>query len=340
MFLPEEDFSEINRIFIQGKPLEPVDKNNDLQNMDSLYELEDYIKENIYDKKYPGILPDIKLNSSDDYSNEDQEQKDEKELILFSSSKKLSSTSDKKYKIISKSTDIILFNEENYSTNDEDEFAAINLLNEDRNEGNDLDWVLSVTKDNIKIYYKQIRLKNEENKDFDTLIFYVEAILDIPSYKINEYINDINFRKEFDSLYNQVKVLSENEDESNNLKIIELYFYMKMPVFISDRDFVVRKKVWNEYNNKKGCYLIHLKSIENSEYPPKQKPVRGKFINRAAYICPYMDEEREKCKLYLASCFDMKMSFGVSMMKSKGSEGQGKWVEELIKNINKHEKQF
>lgn len=338
MFLPEEDFSEINRIFIQGKPLEPVDKNNDLQNMDSLYELEDYIKENIYDKKYPGILPDIKLNSPDDYSNEDQEQKDEKELILFSSSKKLSSTSDKKYKIISKSTDIILFNEENYSTNDEDEFAAINLLNEDRNEGNDLDWVLSVTKDNIKIYYKQIRLKNEENKDFDTLIFYVEAILDIPSYKVNEYINNINFRKEFDSLYNQVKVLSENEDESNNLKIIELYFYMKMPVFISDRDFVVRKKIWNEYNNKKGCYLIHLKSIENSEYPPKQKPVRGKFINRAAYICPYMDEEREKCKLYLASCFDMKMSFGVSMMKSKGSEGQGKWVEELIKNINKHEK--
>ena len=338
MFLPEEDFSEINRIFIQGKPLEPVDKNNDLQNMDSLYKLEDYIKENIYDKKYPGILPDIKLNSPDDYSNEDQEQKDEKELILFSSSKKLSSTSDKKYKIISKSTDIILFNEENYSTNDEDEFAAINLLNEDRNEGNDLDWVLSVTKDNIKIYYKQIRLKNEENKDFDTLIFYVEAILDIPSYKVNEYINDINFRKEFDSLYNQVKVLSENEDESNNLKIIELYFYMKMPVFISDRDFVVRKKIWNEYNNKKGCYLIHLKSIENSEYPPKQKPVRGKFINRAAYICPYMDEEREKCKLYLASCFDMKMSFGVSMMKSKGSEGQGKWVEELIKNINKHEK--
>ena len=338
MFLPEEDFSEINRIFIQGKPLEPVDKNNDLQNMDSLYELEDYIKENIYDKKYPGILTDIKLNSSDDYSNEDQEQKDEKELILFSSSKKLSSTSDKKYKIISKSTDIILFNEENYSTNDEDEFAAINLLNEDRSKSNDLDWVLSVTKDNIKIYYKQIRLKNEENKDFDTLIFYVEAILDIPSYKVNEYINDINFRKEFDSLYNQVKVLSENEDESNNLKIIELYFYMKMPVFISDRDFVVRKKIWNEYNNKKGCYLIHLKSIENSEYPPKQKPVRGKFINRAAYICPYMDEEREKCKLYLASCFDMKMSFGVSMMKSKGSEGQGKWVEELIKNINKHEK--
>ncbi len=338
MFLPEEDFSEINRIFIQGKPLEPVDKNNDLQNMDSLYELEDYIKENIYDKKYPGILPDIKLNSSDDYSNEDQEQKDEKELILFSSSKKLSSTSDKKYKIISKSTDIILFNEENYSTNDEDEFAAINLLNEDRNEGNDLDWVLSVTKDNIKIYYKQIRLKNEENKDFDTLIFYVEAILDIPSYKVNEYINDINFRKEFDSLYNQVKVLSENEDESHNLKILDLYFYMKMPVFISDRDFVVRKKIWNEYNNKKGCYLIHLKSIDNSEYPPKQKPVRGKFINRAAYICPYMDEEREKCKLYLASCFDMKMSFGVSMMKSKGSEGQGKWVEELIKNINKHEK--
>ena len=78
--------------------------------------------------------------------------------------------------------------------------------------------------------------------------------------------------------------------------------------------------------------------MENPEYPEKSKPVRAKFIIRTGYICPFLDEkEGEKCKLYLATCFDMKMNFGISMMKSKGSDGQRKWVEDFIKNINKHE---
>ena len=67
MFLPEEDFSEINKIFTPGKPLQPIDEDNNLQNMNSLYKLEDYIKENIYDKKYPGILPDISQNFYEEY---------------------------------------------------------------------------------------------------------------------------------------------------------------------------------------------------------------------------------------------------------------------------------
>ena len=33
----------------------------------------------------------------------------------------------------------------------------------------------------------------------------------------------------------------------------------------------------------------------------------------------------------------MKMNVGVSMMKQKGSEGQGQWVDKFINNIKKHE---
>ena len=35
MFLPEETFIEIKKAFIPPKPLEPVDKDNTIQNMNS-----------------------------------------------------------------------------------------------------------------------------------------------------------------------------------------------------------------------------------------------------------------------------------------------------------------
>ena len=135
-------------------------------------------------------------------------------------------------------------------------------------------------------------------------------------------------------MYKQGKILEEKTDEENNIRIIDGYYYMKMPFMLTDRDFVTRKKIWSDHNNKKDHYLIHIKSIEHPDYPPKDKPVRGKFTNRSAYICPYEDG---KSKFYLATCFDMKMNISVSIIKNKGSEGQRKWLEDLIQNIKKHE---
>ena len=133
-------------------------------------------------------------------------------------------------------------------------------------------------------------------------------------------------------------ILISEKNIINNIKVKDLYFYMKMPIFFTDRDFVVRRKVWEDYDNKKGCYLLHMKSIENKDYPKKQNPIRGKFIIRTGYICPHDDGEGEKCKLYLVTCIDMKMNFGSSMVIKKASDGQRQWVVNLIQNINKHEK--
>jgi hypothetical protein len=335
MFLSKESFEEINKNFIPSSPLNIIDKDGILKNMESLYELEDYIKENIYDKKYPGILPNIETNlysqEEDNYSDDEEEEREEKS-IEKNSQNESNKKEEKKYKIIPKPNDIITFNE-NFSTDDEDEYDAIQLLNEDRSEGNENGWVLCINKDDKKIYYKVVKLQDEKGNDVDSLIFYADATIDFPSKTLNKYVNDFNFRKEFDMLYSQGKILEE-KTEGENLKIFELYLYMKMPFVFTDRDFVVRKKIWSNHNNKKDCTLIHIKSIENSEYPPKDKPVRGLFINRGAYICP---TDNGQSKLYLSTCFDMKMNVSPSMMKQKGSEGQGQWVHKFIENIKKHE---
>ena len=339
MFLPNDTFDEINKILIPPSPINLIDKEDVLKNMDSFYELEDFIKENIYDKKYPGVLPDIDTNMiSRGESSDEEEQNQEKEPSQDNNSQKIlpdisKNIQEKKYKISSTPTDIVSFSG-NFSTDDEDEYNAIKLLNENREEGNEHGWTLSVDKGHIKIYYKIVKLQDEQGKDVDSLFFYVDATLDYPSNIINKYVNDFNFRKEFDEMYKQAKIIEEKNDEENNVRIIDGYYYMKMPFMFTDRDFVTRKKIWSEHDNKKGCYLINIKSIEHPDYPAKDKPVRGKFINRSAYICPDGDD---KCKFYLGTCFDMKLNVSVSMMKNKGSEGQGKWVEELIKNIKKHE---
>ena len=336
MFLSKESFEEINKIFIPSKPLNIIDKDGMLKNMESLYELEDYIKENIYDKKYPGILPNIETNmysqEEDNYSDDEEEEGEEKS-IEKNSQNESNKKEEKKYKIIPKPNDIITFNE-NFSTDDEDEYDAIQLLNEDRSEGNENGWVLCINKDDKKIYYKVVKLQDEKGNDVDSLIFYADATIDFPSKTVNKYVNDFNFRKEFDGMYKQAKILSEKYDEENHVKIIEGYYYMKMPFMFTDRDFVTRKKIWENHNNKNDCFLINIKSIDHPDYPVKDKPVRAEFRNRSAYICPLNDGQ---CKLYLASFFDMKINVGFSMMKSKGSEGQEKWIDKFVENIKKHE---
>jgi len=343
MFLPKEAFEDIKKIFIPSTPLNLIDKDGELRNMDSLYALEDFIKENIYDKKYPGVLPSIDPNMSYDFSEEEEGEEEDK-LIEKNNQNKLNEENqnqnqneknkiEKKYKIIPGENDIFEFTE-NYSTDDEDQYNAIKLLNENKNEGNEEGWVLSINKDKMKIYYKIVKLRDEQGKDVDSLFFYAEANIDYDVKKTYEYINDFNHRCEYDNSYKLGKIINEQNDEKNNLKIVDYYLYLKMPFMFTDRDFVIRKKIWDNFNNKKDCFLINIKSIENPDYPAKDKPVRAYFINRSGYLCPDGDGQ---CKLYLATCFDVKLNVGVSMMKNKGNEGQVEWINKLIETIKKHE---
>ena len=342
MFLPEESYEEINKLLILKKPLEPVDKNNLIQNLNSLYELEDYIKEKVYDKKYPGLLPDINhiLLSQDENSDEDKENNEsnlnKNKINIINNN--IESILDKKYIIYSKPNDLLKFEHNKYSTDDEDEFNAIKLLNEDRSENNENNWFFGSSKDNINVYYKINKVKIDEDNEIKVLFLYVDLIANISSSKFEKYFNDNNFRKEFDKVYSKAEIIKENLDEINNIKIIDLYLYLKMPFFLTDRDFTTRKKIWKDHNNKKGCYLMHMKSVNIEDYPEKAKPVRGNFIIRAGYISPYNDaENEEKCKFSFITCFDMKLQFPLQLIKNESIKEQRIWAEDLIKNINKHE---
>ena len=275
---------------------------------------------NEIDKIIPGKLTEtvkIDENELEEMENEENPQPEENNEIPVEET-----ITAKKY--IIKSGNIVSL-PENYSTDDEDEMIAINTLNEDISS-----WKKYTDKDGIKLYFKPYPVKDEEGKDVESVIGYCEAILDFPASKVISIMNDFEFRRNYDDQYKKGNLISERIE--GNIKYMEMYLFMKMPFIFSDRDFVVRKKCWLDYNGNKDHALFYLHSIENPEYPPKKKLVRGNYANRSGYIKPLGDNQ---CQLNTVTAMDVKMSLGVSTMSKNGAEMQEKWIKNLRKELAK-----
>ena len=231
----------------------------------------------------------------------------------------------KKYQINTNNDNVVVL-PPNYSTDDEDEYKAITTLNEDLSS-----WKKYAEKDGLKLYFKPYPVKDEKGNDAESCIGFLEAILDFPASHVINKLNDFNFRKNVDDQYEKGKLLSEKMIEGN-IKVMEMYLYMKMPFIFSDRDFVVQKKCWLDYNGNKDHALFYIHSIENSQYPAKEKPVRGNYENRSGYVKPLGPNQ---CKINIVTAMDVKMSLGYSTMAKNGAEMQEKWVKKFKKELAK-----
>ena len=215
---------------------------------------------------------------------------------------------------------------QNYSTADEDEFNAIQILNQDKSS-----WKLQIDKDNMKVYSKLYKIIDEKGKEDDNIMFYTEATLNFPASEINKQLYSYSLREKWEKSLQKGKLIKD-ENLPHNLQITEYYSFIKMPLLFSDRDMVLRKKVWKDYQGEKDCTLSHLKSIEHPDFPAKKKPVRAEYENRGEYVKPINENQ---CKLYMATKFNLKVSAPVSMMEGKGSDSQAKWVKEFISHCGK-----
>jgi hypothetical protein len=212
-------------------------------------------------------------------------------------------------------------------TQDPDEKSCLEFLTMDKSS-----WQINEQKDDYKLSYQYIQMMNPLKKTpEEKLSFCLEVTLKKPVDKVIKYLNDINIRKTFDTLYKEGKILSETK---GNPDIYQLYFMLKMGFVFSNRDFVVQKKIWKDYNNKKDNYLIHVISIDHKEYPEQSDPVRGIFLNRAAFIKP--GEKEGETSLTLCNCIEMNIiNVGSFMAISKGSSGMKNWLNNLIEALEK-----
>ena len=209
----------------------------------------------------------------------------------------------------------------NYSTDDEDEFKAIQELNEDKSK-----WKLQVDKDNIKVYTSTYKV-NHKGKEVDIPSFYAEATINHPASEVNKYLYTYALREKWEAALKKGKLLKE-EKVSDDFTIMDYYSYSKLPLIYSDRDSVLRQKSWNNYQGKKDWFLCHIKTVEHPEYPEKEKPVRANYEMRADFVKPINDTS---CKYYALFKFDFKMTIPAG----QGAAGQHRTIKEFISAIGK-----
>ena len=215
---------------------------------------------------------------------------------------------------------------EGYSTDDINEFNAIQMINDDIST-----WKLQIDKPNYKIYSKPFKTTNENGEEGESRMFYLDATIDFPASEVNKQINSFELRKNWEESLKKGKLIKE-EDLGNGVKIIDYYGYIKMPIIFSDRDMVVRKTIWENYLGEQDCCLNEIHSIEHPDFPAKEKPVRAILENKSKYIKPIGPD---KTKFYYVNKFDMKVNVGGSMMESKGADGTEKWFKNFLKQLGK-----
>lgn len=248
-------------------------------------------------------------------------------INLNSENKNKAETEEKKtgkYKITEFKGPIVL--PENYSTDDEDEYNAIQIINQDISQ-----WKLQKDKDNIKIYSKLFKIINNEGKEVDNITFYIDATINYPASEVNQQLHNLKIKSKWDSSLKKGKIIKEDHFP-NNIDINDYYILIKMPLVFSNRDTVLRSKTWNNHLGKKECFLTHTKSIEHIDYPQKKKIVRAFYQNMGEYIMPINEN---KSKLYSIAKFDFKISVPTFLMETTGSEEQLKAIKELVNHCGK-----
>ena len=126
------------------------------------------------------------------------------------------------------------------------------------------------------------------------------------------------------------------EDFGNESAV--LYFIIKTPIGISNRDFVHFRKTMRNFP-KKGMTTIHYKSTDYAKCPEKPKMVRGETM-----IGGYILEEEKNVKgqvctrMILVSQNDIKGIIPKSLVNMGAAKAPRQWVQNLIKGCEDYTK--
>ena len=217
-----------------------------------------------------------------------------------------------------------------YSTNIEKEKELIELYNEDHSPGNKNNWELAKKEKGLEIYYKLTVCHDKEKTR--SIILKTFGSLPFPLHIIWNYLLDFKFRKEYEPVYKEGKIIEEY-DRNPIIKIV--YGYIKMPFFMTDREILSKQYYFKNYAGKENTNLLLEHSIERDDFPIKEKPLRAEWEIRGIYLQQKNDKETI---VKLAGLFNMKFNqdFVVNKLKTKGPEGQEKFFTDITKYIKEY----
>ena len=224
----------------------------------------------------------------------------------------------------------------NYSTDDELEFKVINLLNEPKE-----NFTFACENKFVKVYkrkvsflyiynFKLIYVIQGEN---DVQILKTVGTIPYPIATLKPILSDTPGMDNWDKTFKKHEVV-EQFPEENGMKRQINYMYIKMPVFMTDRDLVQEKKTWENYNDNPANYMSIYTSTTHSKYPAKEKPIRADMIIGGLYLKELGPNETG---IYLINNFDLKITTGKDIVDSAAPDRAKEFVPNLVKYIKKKE---
>ena len=137
-------------------------------------------------------------------------------------------------------------------------------------------------------------------------------------------IYDTRIRKEWDKIFFKFLVI---EDDDEKMETV-LYYSIKAPLGISNRDFLQRRKILLNYP-KDGVDTMHFKSIEHPDVPKYKGTIRAETII-SGYILEQIQDDPPITKLTIISQNDIKGLIPKYIVNMASGRAPKQWVNNLI----------
>ena len=153
-----------------------------------------------------------------------------------------------------------------------------------------------------------------------------------PLSKIRPVLLDTPGMDKWDKTFKKHEIIQKFPIENGMEREID-YLFIKMPIFMSDREIVQESKIWSEYNGNPKNMLIFQRSITHEKYPIKEKPIRAEIIIGGMYLKEVSEQET---LIYLINNFDLKITTGKDFVDKAAPQAALNYFPNLTKYLEKN----
>lgn len=157
-----------------------------------------------------------------------------------------------------------------------------------------------------------------------TVLLKTFATFPYPLETVVKACNTMELRAKWDKKFSNLQSIEKSYD--NGVENEVYYCTMKMPLFITTRDWVLEKKYWKDYGGNSNCALFTTQSVEHSAFPETPSPVRANMIKSGQF---FEELGPKETKLIMINHADIKMTSMISIVNKKAAESPRDFVENL-----------
>jgi hypothetical protein len=155
------------------------------------------------------------------------------------------------------------------------------------------------------------------------LIKAIATLNGIPKDIVYDAIYDTDIRQSWDKIFHQFEVLEEDDEHT------VLYYVIKAPLGISNRDFLQSRRVIEDWP-REGVTYMHFKSIDHPLKPLVKRVVRAETI-MSGYIIEQIQDDPPITQLIIVSQNDVKGLIPKALVNMGASKAPKQWISNLIK---------